>query len=233
MLEVDKINVYYGDLQILHDISFFLNDGEIFAIVGPNCAGKTTLLKSLTGIVQSRSGRITFMGKRIDRMPTHEIIKLGISTVPEGRMLFYDMSVLENLYMGDYLKKVKNRKDYLKWIFELFPVLEERKHQLAKTLSGGEQQMLAIARALMSKPRLLLIDEPSLGLAPLIIKRIYEIIKQLNKEGLSILLIEQNVHLALTLAGRAIVLENGRIVLEGKGKELLESDHVRKAYLGI
>jgi branched-chain amino acid transport system ATP-binding protein len=233
LLEVDKINVYYGDLQILHDISFFLNDGEIFAIVGPNCAGKTTLLKSLTGIVQSRSGRITFMGKRIDRMPTHEIIKLGISTVPEGRMLFYDMSVLENLYMGDYLKKVKNRKDYLKWIFELFPVLEERKHQLAKTLSGGEQQMLAIARALMSKPRLLLIDEPSLGLAPLIIKRIYEIIKQLNKEGLSILLIEQNVHLALTLAGRAIVLENGRIVLEGKGKELLESDHVRKAYLGI
>jgi branched-chain amino acid transport system ATP-binding protein len=233
LLEVDKINVYYGDLQILHDISFFLNDGEIFAIVGPNCAGKTTLLKSLTGMVQSRSGRITFMGKRIDRMPTHEIIKLGISTVPEGRMLFYDMSVLENLYMGDYLKKVKNRKDYLKWIFELFPVLEERKHQLAKTLSGGEQQMLAIARALMSKPRLLLIDEPSLGLAPLIIKRIYEIIKQLNKEGLSILLIEQNVHLALTLAGRAIVLENGRIVLEGKGKELLESDHVRKAYLGI
>ncbi|MEM3697670.1 MAG: ABC transporter ATP-binding protein [Candidatus Micrarchaeia archaeon] len=234
MLKVKNINVFYGELQVLYDVSLDIDEGEFCAVIGSNGAGKTTLLKTISGLIKPKNGCIEFNGNRIDKSGTHNIVEQGIALVPEGRMLFYDMSVLENLYVGSYLRNARQKRESrLKEVFELFPILKERKNQIARTLSGGEQQMLAIARALMLKPRLLLIDEPSWGLAPLIVKRIFDLLKHLNEMGLTIMLVEQNVHLALKYADRVYVLENGKIVLEGRSEEIAEKEHIRKAYLGI
>jgi branched-chain amino acid transport system ATP-binding protein len=231
MLKVNKINVSYGNLQALWDVTFEINEGDITVIIGPNGAGKTTTLKTIIGLLKPLRGSITFMNEKIDEMTPYERVKRGISLVMEGRRLFPDMSVLENLEMGAYLNWDK-RFDIIERIFQLFPILKERKNQRASTLSGGEQQMLAIARALMSRPKLLMLDEPSLGLAPKVVLQIFDLIEKLKDEGITILLVEQNVKHALELADRAYVLENGKIVLEGKGDELLENEHVKKAYLG-
>jgi len=232
MLKINKINVSYGKLQVLWDVSFEVNKGDITAIIGPNGAGKTTILKTIAGLLKPLSGSITFMNEKIDGISPNKIVKRGISLVMEGRKLFPKMTVLENLEMGAYTKW-DERFDMLEKIFQIFPILKERKNQLAGTLSGGEQQMLAIARALMSRPKLLMLDEPSLGLAPKLVLQIFDLVKEINDNGVTILLVEQNVKHALELASRAYVLENGRIVLEGKGNELLENEHVKKAYLGI
>lgn len=233
MLELSKIDVFYGDLQVIWDASFRVKKGEIVAILGPNGAGKTTLLKTISGVLKPRSGTITFLGERIDAVHSHQIVELGISHVPEGRRLFPQMTVLENLEMGAYSRKARKKKsDALERVFQLFPILKERKNQLAGTLSGGEQQMLAIGRGLMSNPLLLMLDEPSLGLAPKLVSKTFEIVREINDEGLTVLLVEQNIHYALELADRAHVLETGRIVLEGEGKRLLNDPYVKKAYLG-
>jgi branched-chain amino acid transport system ATP-binding protein len=232
MLKINKINVSYGKLQVLWDVSFEVNKGDITAIIGPNGAGKTTILRTIAGLLKPLSGSITFMNEKIDGIPPNKIVKRGISLVMEGRKLFPKMTVLENLEMGAYTKW-DERFDMLEKIFQIFPILKERKNQLAGTLSGGEQQMLAIARALMSRPKLLMLDEPSLGLAPKLVLQIFDLVKEINDNGVTILLVEQNVKHALELASRAYVLENGRIVLEGKGNELLENEYVKKAYLGI
>ncbi|WP_309493268.1 ABC transporter ATP-binding protein [Candidatus Hecatella orcuttiae] len=232
MLEVDRISVYYGDAQALRDVSIKIDEGEYVAVVGSNGAGKTTLMRTISGLLHPKTGKITFMGKRIDELPPHSIAALGIGHIPEGRRLFPAMTVKENLEMGCYLKRAKLKKDEnLKMVYELFPVLKERSMQLAGTLSGGEQQMLAIARSLMADPNILLIDEFSQGLAPLLVQKIHNVIKELKKRGLTILLVEQNVRLALSSADRAYVLENGSIVAEGTN--LLDSDFVRKSYLGM
>jgi branched-chain amino acid transport system ATP-binding protein len=234
MLEVCRVNVYYGNLQALWDVSFKVDEGKITIIVGSNGAGKTTILKTISGILRPKSGIINFLGKRIDEAPPHQIVDLGIAHVQEGRRLFPYMTVLENLEIGAYTRKARERKDEtLNWVFQIFPILKERMNQLAGTLSGGEQQMLAIGRGLMSKPKLLMMDEPSLGLAPKIVLKVFEMIKKINEEGITILLVEQNVRRALELADEAYVLETGRITLKGKGKELLDSDYVKKAYLGL
>jgi len=234
MLVVDGINVFYGDLQALWDVSFKAEKGSITVIVGPNGAGKTTTLKTISGLLRPKSGSISFLGERIDNVPPHHIAELGISHIPEGRHLFPNMTVLENLMTGAYTRKAwEKRNETLEWIFQLFPILKERRNQLAKTLSGGEQQMLAIGRGLMSRPKLLMLDEPSLGLAPKLVLFTFNIIKQIHEEGVTILLVEQNVRQALELADKAYVLETGRIILEGEGKELLESEYIKKAYLGI
>jgi len=233
LLELSKINVFYGDLQVIWDASFKVKKGEIVAILGSNGAGKTTLLKTISGILKPRSGTITFLGERIDAIHSHQIVELGISHVPEGRRLFPQMTVLENLEMGAYPRKARKKKsDALERVFQLFPILKERKNQLAGTLSGGEQQMLAIGRGLMSNPLLLMLDEPSLGLAPKLVSKTFEIVREINDEGLTILLVEQNIHYALELADRAHILETGRIVLEGEGKHLLNDPYVKEAYLG-
>jgi len=233
LLELSKINVFYGDLQVIWDASFRVKKGEIVAILGPNGAGKTTLLKTISGVLKPRSGTITFLGERIDAINSHQIAELGISHVPEGRRLFPQMTVLENLEMGAYPRKARKKKsDALERVFQLFPILKERKNQLAGTLSGGEQQMLAIGRGLMSNPLLLMLDEPSLGLAPKLVSKTFEIVREINDEGLTLLLVEQNIHYALELADRAHVLETGRIVLEGEGKHLLNDPYLKKAYLG-
>lgn len=234
MLAVNNVNVSYGSLQVLWDVSFRVEKGEIVAIVGSNGAGKTTTLKTISGLLHPTSGSISFLGKRIDKMPPHQIVELGISHIPEGRRLFPNMTVLDNLRVGAYTPMAwKKKEETMEWVFQIFPVLKERKHQLAGTLSGGEQQMLAIARGLMSRPKLLMLDEPSLGLAPRIVLLVFDVIKQINNEGITILLVEQNVRQALELANRGYVMENGRIILEGEGIELLNNKHVKKAYLGI
>jgi branched-chain amino acid transport system ATP-binding protein len=234
MLNVGGINVYYGDLQALRDISFSVSEGEIVAIIGSNGAGKTTLLKTISGLLTPRSGTIEFLGKRVDKLRPHQIVDLGIAHVPEGRHLFPKMTVLENLEMGASSHRARKRKDdNLERVYQLFPILKERKNQLAGSLSGGEQQMLAIARGLMSEPKLLMLDEPSLGLSPKMVICIFDMIKTINEDGTTILLVEQNVRHALALAERAYILEVGRVVRSGKGKELLEDDYVKKAYLGI
>jgi branched-chain amino acid transport system ATP-binding protein len=234
MLEVNKISVFYGDAQALWDLSFTVNEGEVVTIVGSNGAGKTTTLRAVAGILHPRHGEITFLGKRIDTLPAHKIVEEGIAHIMEGRKLFPYMSVRENLELGAYTPRAwKRRVKTLEWIYELFPILKEREKQLAGTLSGGEQQMLAIGRGLMSMPKLLMLDEPSLGLAPKLVLLVFDIIRKINKEGVTVLLVEQNVHHALTLASRGYVLETGRITLEGKGKELLENPLVKKAYLGM
>ncbi|RLE51214.1 MAG: ABC transporter ATP-binding protein [Candidatus Methanomethylicota archaeon] len=234
MLVVDRINVFYGDLQALWDVSLKVEKGEILALVGSNGAGKTTTLNTISGILKPRSGKIEFMGKRIDGMPPHKIVELGIAQVPEGRQLFPEMTVLENLEMGAYTKRAREKfYDTLEWVYQLFPILKERKNQLAGTLSGGEQQMLAIARALMSRPQLLMLDEPSLGLAPKLVLLVFEMIHKINEEGVTILLVEQNVRHALSIAHRGYVIETGKIVLEGSGQELLENEYVKKAFLGM
>ncbi|MEM2841639.1 MAG: ABC transporter ATP-binding protein [Candidatus Bathyarchaeia archaeon] len=234
LLRISNLNVYYGDLQALFDLSLEVNEGEIVSIVGSNGAGKTTTLKTISGLIQPRSGMIEFMGERIDGLPPHQIVENGISQIPEGRRIFPYMSALENLLLGAFTRRAREKRlETLKWVYGIFPVLKEREGQLAGTLSGGEQQMLAIGRGLMSRPKLLMLDEPSLGLAPMIVRKIFEIIEQLKKEGITILLVEQNVQRALTLADRGYVLESGRIELKGEGKELLQNPHIKKAYLGL
>jgi branched-chain amino acid transport system ATP-binding protein len=234
MLEVNNLCTFYGKIQALWDVSFRINETEIVALVGANGAGKTTLLNTISGLLRPASGSVTFLDQRIDGLISHKIVELGISHIPEGRMLFTDMSVRENLEMGAYLKRAwKQKEETLKRVYQVFPDLKEREGQLARTLSGGEQQMLAMGRGLMSRPKLCIIDEPSNGLAPRLVLEVFQIIKSLREQGITILLVEQNVKHTLEIADRACVLENGRVVLEGTCDKLLQSDHIRKAYLGL
>jgi len=234
MLEVRDINTFYGKIQALWGVSLRIDDKEIVALVGSNGAGKTTLLNTISGLIHPASGTVVFLGKRIDGLTPHAIVELGISHIPEGRKLFPDMSVRENLEMGAYTKRVwKDKQQILDRVYELFPILKARQGQLASTLSGGEQQMVAMGRGLMSQPRLCIVDEPSSGLAPLIVDEIFGIIQGLRDQGIAIFLIEQNVQQTLEIADRAYVLENGRVVLEGESKELLKEELIRKAYLGL
>lgn len=235
MLKVSNIETYYGNIQALKDVSLEIHEGEIVTLIGANGAGKTTTLMSICGISPPRSGEITLDGDPIHGMSAEKIVQKGIVQVPEGRRIFPDMTVLENLEMGAFLRKNKQLvQQDLNYVMTLFPILEKRRNQLGGTLSGGEQQMLAISRALMARPRVLLLDEPSLGLAPLIIKQIFDILKQINKESnTTIFLVEQNANQALKLADRGYVMENGRITLVDSADSLLENDDVRKAYLGL
>ncbi len=235
MLEVENVDVYYGDVQALWNVSFRVEGEDIVALVVTNGAGKTTVLKTITGLLRPRNGNVSIYGVRSDTIPAHKIVDLGVSLVPEGRRLFRDMMVLENLEIGGYIGRARNVKDEnLRWIFKIFPVLEKRIRQLAGTLSGGEQQMLAIARGLMSEPKMLLVDELSLGLAPLTVKNIYKTLKEINtSRKVTILVVEQNVRLALEIGDRAYILENGRISGEGRGIDLLNSEQVKKAYLAM
>jgi len=233
MLKVEDINVFYGAIHALKGISVEVKEGEIVTLIGANGAGKSTILRTVSGLLRAKTGNILFEGKTISTMPADDIVKLGISQVPEGRRIFANMTVEENLEMGAYIRKDSSgvKKDIAK-VFERFSRLGERGTQIAGTLSGGEQQMLAIGRGLMSQPRLMLLDEPSMGLAPLLVKEIFSIIKEINASGTTILLVEQNAHMALSIAHHAYVLETGRIILSGSAKELSESEEVRKAYLG-
>lgn len=235
LLQVDNINVFYGGLHAVIDASFRVYEGEIVAIVGPNGAGKSTILRTISGILKPTSGEIMFNRHKISEMKAHEIVDLGLSHVPEGRELFPFMTVLENLKLGAYTKRARlqNIDENLDRIYELFPRLKERERQWAKTLSGGEQQMLAIGRGLMSNPKLLMLDEPSLGLAPNLVLLMFDIIEKLNEQGTSILLVEQNVMHSLEVAKRGYVIETGRITLEGEGEELLNNEYLKKACLGI
>jgi branched-chain amino acid transport system ATP-binding protein len=233
MLEINGLNVFYGNLQVLWDISLKVDKGEIATLIGPNGAGKTTLCKTIIGVLPPKKGSIIFMGKRIDKLSTPDIIRLGITIVPEGRRLFGNMTVMENLELGAYASETRKKiDDALEWVFNLFPVLRERQNQLAGCLSGGEQQMLAIARGLMSKPKFLILDEPSLGLAPKIVTKVYEVIERIRDEGVTVLLVEQYAGHALENSDKGFVLENGRIVIEGPSEKLLKDERVRKAYLG-
>jgi branched-chain amino acid transport system ATP-binding protein len=234
MLEVKNIDVAYGDVQVLWDVSFTVQEGEILVLVGANGAGKSTTLKAVSSLLPLESGEIHFMGERLDVLPPHAVIELGVVHVPEGRRLFPEMTVEENLIMGSLSPTAKGqRAESLEWVYSLFPRLLERRKQPAGTLSGGEQQMVAVGRGLMARPKLLMFDEPSLGLAPLLVQDIFDIVKKINAEGVTTLLVEQNVNLTLQFCDRAYVMENGRIVLAGSGRELLDNDHVRQAYLGI
>jgi branched-chain amino acid transport system ATP-binding protein len=234
MLEVRNVDTRYGKIQALWDICLEVNQAEIVALVGSNGAGKTTLVNTISGLLQPSSGSVVFQGNRVDGLPSFEIVGLGISHVPQGGKVFPAMNVRENLEMGSYpLQAWKQKDETFEQVFQLFPRLKERQNQLARTLSGGEQQMLAIGRALMSKPTLCIFDEPSYGLAPLLVREMFRIIQDLREQGITILLIEQNVHQSLEIADRAYVLENGRISLQGDSDELLQSDYVRKAYLGL
>jgi branched-chain amino acid transport system ATP-binding protein len=233
MLEIEKINVSYGDLQALWDVSFQVKGKEIVALIGPNGAGKTTTVKTISGLLKPSIGEIRFEGLAMGKVPIHKRVEMGISLVPEGRGLFPGMSTLENLELGAFTAKGRLcKEETLEQVYELFPILKNRKKQAAGTLSGGEQQMLAIGRGLMSKPKLLLFDEPSWGLSPLLSKVIYEVIGQINHSGVTIFLIEQNVRMALQLAHRAYVVENGRIVKQGESGNMLDDQHIREAYLG-
>ena len=233
MLKVENLSVHYGMIQAVRDVSFEVNEGEVVSLIGANGAGKTTILRTLSGLVRPSSGRIEFLGQEIQKMLAQKIVASGLSQVPEGRHVFPGLTVLENLEMGAFLKKNREENQAnLKKVFSRFPRLEERKNQDAATLSGGEQQMLAMGRALMSTPKLLLLDEPSMGLAPIFIQEIFDIIQDIQKQGTTVLLIEQNANKALAIADRGYVLETGKIVLSGTGKELAASDEVRKAYLG-
>jgi branched-chain amino acid transport system ATP-binding protein len=234
MLEVEKINAGYGGIQVLWDISLKVNEGEFVAIVGANGAGKSTLLKTIAGIHRQTSGTITLEDKQIENLPAHSVVARGIALVPEGRRLFPYMTVKENLEMGAYTVKDSEKvEENLNWVYRLFPKLEERQRQMAGTFSGGEQQMLTIGRALMSRPRFLMLDEPSLGLQPNIVTNVFKSLKILHDEGVTILLVEQNVRKSLEIARRGYVLEHGHIVMSGDGRELLQDEGVKKAYLGI
>ncbi|HHY63546.1 MAG TPA: ABC transporter ATP-binding protein [Clostridiaceae bacterium] len=233
MLEIKDINVHFGVIHALKGISFTVNEGEIVTLIGANGAGKTTTLRTISGLKKPTSGSIIFEGKDITHSTAQERVRLGISQAPEGRRVFPSMTVLENLELGAFLRKDKKGiADDLKMVYDHFPILADRKKQAAGTLSGGEQQMLAIGRALMSRPRLLLLDEPSMGLAPLLVQEIFNIIKEINKAGTTILLVEQNASMALQIADRAYVMETGSIVLSGTGEELMQSEDIKKAYLG-
>jgi branched-chain amino acid transport system ATP-binding protein len=233
MLKVENINAFYGDLQALWGVSLHIDEGELVALVGPNGAGKSTTLKVITGLMKLASGRIDFYNNDIGKETAHKIVELGISQVPEGGRVFAGMTVLENLELGAFVPEARKFKDEsLEWVFKIFPRLEERQSQEAGTLSGGERQMLAIGRALMSKPKLLMLDEPSFGLAPILVQQMFEMIEEINQQGVTVLLVEQNVRAALELAQRAYVIENGQIVGEGKGDDLLSFESIRSAYLG-
>lgn len=233
MLSVNNLNVFYGAIHALHDIHFEVESGEIVTLIGANGAGKTTALHCISGLIPPKTGAIQFMGQALREISPHRIVEMGLAQVPEGRRIFANLTVMENLEMGAYVRKDHQavRQDF-ETVFTRFPRLRERRKQIAGTLSGGEQQMLAIGRTLMARPKLMLMDEPSMGLAPLLVKEIFEIIKEINKTGTTILLVEQNAHMALSIAHRAYVLETGRIVLEGPARELAQNEQVRKAYLG-
>ncbi len=234
LLEVENVSTGYGEIQVLHGISFSVQDCEMVSIVGSNGAGKTTTLKTVSGLLPTREGEIRFDGRRIDNLEPHRIVEAGIVQVPEGRQLFPYMTVLENLEVGAANRRARSRRvQMLNAMFDLFPVLAERQNQLARTLSGGEQQMLATARAMMACPRLLMMDEPSLGLAPMVVRQLFETVRQINQQGTTILLVEQDVQHALSMANQAYVLENGRIVISGPGLKLLENPELKAAYLGL
>ncbi len=233
LLKVKNLDVKYEDVQVLWNVSLEVNEGELVAIIGANGAGKSTLLKTITGLIEPSSGEIVFLKQKLNGLLPHEIVKRGLSLIPERRELFGNLTVYENLLVGGYTVDKEELEDRMKWVYNYFPILKERKNQLARTLSGGEQQMLAIARGLMSKPKLLMLDEPSLGLAPKISNEVFKLVEKLNSEGITILLVEQNVKKTLKIADRAYVLENGKITLEGESKQLAEKDTVKKAYLGI
>lgn len=233
MLEVKDLEVYYGVIQAIKGISFHVDKGEIIALIGANGAGKTTTLHTVTGLISPKNGHVLFEGKDITKVPAHKIVSMGMAHVPEGRRVFAELSVYENLKMGAYTRKDKNEiEESLKNVYKRFPRLEERKNQMAGTLSGGEQQMLAMGRALMSRPKIILMDEPSMGLSPIMVNEIFDIIRSVSESGTTVLLVEQNAKKALAIADRAYVLETGKIVLEGKAKDLLEDDSIKKAYLG-
>jgi branched-chain amino acid transport system ATP-binding protein len=232
ILRVDDINVYYGSIHAVKGISFYVNEGEIVTLIGANGAGKSTTLNTVSGLLRSKTGSITFMGEDLGKVAPHKVVKKGLVMVPEGRRIFMQLTVEENLEMGAYTQDPKGIKDSLDEVYALFPRLLERRTQIGGTLSGGEQQMLAMGRALMAKPKLIMLDEPSMGLAPLLVDHIFEIIATLHKNGSTILLVEQNAQAALSIADRAYVLETGKISLTGTGKELLTNEAVKKAYLG-
>lgn len=233
MLEVRDLEVYYGVIKAIKGISFDVNEGEIIALIGANGAGKTTILHTVTGLITPKHGSITFAGHNLLKTPAHKIVSLGMAHVPEGRRVFAQLSVLENLKLGAYTRRDAGEiADSLKMVYERFPRLEERKNQLAGTLSGGEQQMLAMGRALMSRPKIILMDEPSMGLSPILVSEIFDIIEDISKAGTTVLLVEQNAKKALAIADRAYVLETGNITLEGNAHELADNDSVKKAYLG-
>ncbi len=234
MLKVKGIEVFYGDLQALRGVSLEVNQGEIVSIIGSNGAGKSTTLMTISGVLKPKRGEIQLDQDFIHQYPSSRIVSLGIVQIPEGRQLFPTLTVLENLEMGSQFPKAKKvRKETMGWVFKLFPRLDERRNQLAGTLSGGEQQMLAIGRGLMSRPTLLMLDEPSLGLSPILVKAIFDIIKEINQQGTTILLVEQNVFHSLNLSHRGYVLENGSIILSGTGQDLLKNQHIRQSYLGL
>jgi branched-chain amino acid transport system ATP-binding protein len=232
ILNVDNMNVYYGAIHAIKGISFHVNKGEVVTLIGANGAGKSTTLQTVSGLLRSRTGNIEFCGENISSVPSYKLVERGLAQVPEGRRIFLQMSVQENLEMGAYTQKPSGIEADLEQIFAQFPRLKERRKQIAGTLSGGEQQMLAIGRALMSHPKLLMLDEPSMGLAPILVEQIFDIIRQLHKDGTTILLVEQNAQMALSVADRAYVMETGTITLSGTGAELAASDEVKKAYLG-
>lgn len=234
LLEVQNLEVSYGVIRAIKGISFEVNEGEIVTLIGANGAGKTTTMQSTVGLIPKKSGKVTFNGQDITKIPCHKVVHLGMTQVPEGRRIFQELTVYENLLMGAYSVKGKKAdfKADIERVYERFPRLAERKNQVAGTLSGGEQQMLAMGRALMSRPKLLMLDEPSMGLSPLLVDQVFDIIKEINKDGTTILLVEQNAGKSLAISDRAYVLENGKIVLSGTGKELSESEMVKKAYLG-
>ncbi len=233
LLQLEKLCFSYGDLKVLWDIDLAVNQGEIVTVVGSNGAGKSTTLKNISRLVRADSGNLTFDGQDLSKLESHQVVERGIIQVPEGRRIFPEMTVLENLRMGSYVQSTRaDREKNIERNFTLFPRLKERERQLGGTMSGGEQQMLAIARGLMGNPRLMLLDEPSLGLSPLFVKNIFDIIKEINRQGVTILLVEQNVFQSLRISHRAYVLETGRVVLTGKGEDLLKDDHIKKAYLG-
>ena len=233
MLEVKDLKVYYGMIEAIKGVSFHVEEGEVIALIGANGAGKTTILHTVSGLLSPKNGSVTFEGVDITKIPGHKIVSMGMAHVPEGRRVFAQLSVLQNLKMGAYTRKDKQEiEDTLKMVFKHFPRLEERQNQLAGTLSGGEQQMLAMGRALMSHPKIILMDEPSMGLSPIFVNEIFNIIKEVSKSGTTVLLLEQNAKKALSIADRAYVLETGNIVLEGKASDLLNDDSIKKAYLG-
>ena len=232
LLEVKNLNVFYGSIRAIKDISFSVNEGEIITLLGANGAGKTTTLHTISGLLKARSGEVLFGGQDMQKVSPHKVVSLGLAQVPEGRRIFQHMTVEENLEMGAYTRPNSTIKDNLELVYTHFPRLRERRNQIGGTLSGGEQQMLAMGRALMSEPKLLMLDEPSMGLAPIFVEEIFSIIKTLHKSGTTILLVEQNARMALAIADRAYVLETGKIVTEGSGRELLNSPEIKKAYLG-
>lgn len=233
MLEVRNLQVYYGVIQALKDVSFTVNEGEVIALIGANGAGKTTILRTITGLISAKAGEVLYEGVNLQKIPPHKIVSLGIAHVPEGRHVFAQLTVYENLLMGAFTRKDKSEiEETLQSVYKRFPRLMERKNQLAGTLSGGEQQMLAMGRALMSRPKIMLMDEPSMGLSPILVGEIFDIIKSISESGTTVLLVEQNAKKALSIADRAYVLETGRIVLADDAKKLMDNESVKKAYLG-